>query len=181
MVYNLRRVSLNIFKIGDFWNCEALTEAIWDDRLNVVAIASDSVHSRLPDKASSSYLPDGYISMLKLNFIGCFNFVDYRVLFKRQRVLMRVMLSREEVPSYITHRTSGNSLTNIPLPHFSPSQLFLIYKACALCDVKSLLTDFQSFQIQVRFLYKEVGKSTCDYIRLLYPSKQRHFTSSGST
>ena len=100
--------------------------------------------------------------VLKLNFIGCFNF-DHKVFFQRQTVPMRVILSREKVPSYFTHRTTGNSLTNIPLPHISPSQPFFIFKACALCDVKSLLTDFQSLQIQLRFRFVGISRNRISY------------------
>ncbi|CAF1709915.1 unnamed protein product, partial [Brassica napus] len=130
---NLRRVSLNILKLrhlqkGDFGNCKALTEASWDGCPSVVAITTDNIHSRLHDKAGCS------ISMAQLDFIGCFNF-DHKVLFQPQTVPMQVILSGKEVPSYFTHRTTGTSLTNIPLHHISPSQPFIRFKVCALCDV----------------------------------------------
>ncbi|CAN6971963.1 unnamed protein product, partial [Brassica rapa subsp. trilocularis] len=118
-------------RVADFSNCGALTEAGWDDNASVVAIATENIHFRLSDKACSS-LPDVYFSKVELNFFGCFIF-DHKVLFQQQIVLMRVILSGEEVPSYFTDRTTENSLTNIPLPHIS--QPLLRFKACVLCHV----------------------------------------------
>ncbi|KAL0693322.1 hypothetical protein Bca4012_060502 [Brassica carinata] len=159
---NLRRVSLNILKLkhlqkGDFGNCMALTEASWEeDSSSVVAITMDNIPSRLHDKAGCS------ISMVQLDFIGCFNF-DHKVLFQPQTVPMQVILSGEEVPSCFTHRTTGTSLTNIPLLHISPSQPFIRFKACALCDVERISTDgFNSFEIQVCFRFVDISGNYFD-------------------
>ncbi|KAG2302183.1 hypothetical protein Bca52824_030834 [Brassica carinata] len=162
---NLRRVSLNILKLKHlkvvlFSNCGALTEANWDDSPSIVAIETDNIHSSLPDEAKSS-LPDRYVSVVQLDFSGCFNF-DHKVLIQRQTVFMRVILSGEEVPSYFTHRTTGNSLTNIPLPHISPSQPFLILKACALFDIATF--SFHSFNIQVCFRFIDISGNHFDYV-----------------
>ncbi|CAF1734616.1 unnamed protein product [Brassica napus] len=126
---NLRRISLNILKLKHlkvalFSNCGALTEANWDDSPRIVAIATDTIHSSLPDR---------YVSIAHLNFTGCFN-LDHKDLFQQQTVFMRVILSGEEVPSYFTHHNNGTSLTNIPLPHISPSQPILRLKGvCLVC------------------------------------------------
>ncbi|KAG2291016.1 hypothetical protein Bca52824_037685 [Brassica carinata] len=168
---NLRRVSLNILKLrhlqkGDFGNCKALTEASWDGCPSVVAITTDNIHSRLHDKAGCS------ISMAQLDFIGCFNF-DHKVLFQPQTVPMQVILSGKEVPSYFTHRTTGTSLTNIPLHHISPSQPFIRFKVCALCDVGSISTDgFNTFEIQVCFRFIDISRNYFDHVDF-----QRSFSS----
>ncbi|CAG7861946.1 unnamed protein product [Brassica rapa] len=160
---NLRRVSLNILKLkhlemGDFSNCMALTEASWENS----AKTTENIHSRLPEKAGSS-LTDAYISMVQLNFFDCFNF-DHKALFQQQTVLMQVILSGEEVPSYFPYRTTGTSLTNIPLSHISPSQPSLRFKACALCDVKYLYINGLSFEIQVCFRFVDISGNHFDYV-----------------
>lgn len=165
---NLRRVSLNILKLKhlekvDFSNCMALTEAKWDDSPSLVAITPDYVHSSLPDEAS--YLPDRFISMVNLNFVGCFNF-DPKVLFQPQTVPMQVILSGEEVLSYFTHRTTGTSLTNIPLPHISPSQPFLRFKACASCEFPLDTFGINHFKIQVHFRFICISGNHFDHTDL---------------
>nr|VDC60227.1 unnamed protein product [Brassica rapa] len=154
---NLRSISLNILKLKHlkvalFSNCGALTEANWDDSPSIVAIATDTIHSSLPDR---------YVSIAHLDFTGCFN-LDYKDLFQQQTVFMRVILSGEEVPSYFTHRNNGTSLTNIPLPHISPSQPFLRLKACALFDIATF--SFHSFNIQVCFRFIDISGNHFDYV-----------------
>ncbi|KAG2302182.1 hypothetical protein Bca52824_030833 [Brassica carinata] len=157
---NLGRVSLNILKLkhlemGDFSNCMALTEASWEEySLSVVAITTENIHSRLHG-----------VYIVNLSFIGCFNF-DHNVLYQQQTVFLRVILSGEEVPSYFTHRSTGISLTNIPLPHISPSQPHLIFKVCALCDVKSLYINGLSFEIQLCFRFVDISGNHFDYVDL---------------
>ncbi|KAH0910172.1 hypothetical protein HID58_033493 [Brassica napus] len=152
---NLRRISLNILKLKHlkvalFSNCGALTEANWDDSPSIVAIATDTIHSSLPDR---------YVSIAHLDFTGCFN-LDHKDLFQQQTVFMRVILSGEEVPSYFTHRNSGTSLTNIPLPHISPSHQFVRVKACALFDIATF--SFHSFNIQVCFRFIDMSGNHFD-------------------
>ncbi|KAF2612483.1 hypothetical protein F2Q70_00009666 [Brassica cretica] len=116
---NLRRISLNILKLKHlkvalFSNCGALTEANWDDSPSIVAIATDTSHSSLPDR---------HVSIAHLNFTGCFN-LDHKDLFQQQTVFMRVILSGEEVPSYFTHHISGNHFDYVDVqPEFSTSRL----------------------------------------------------------
>ncbi|KAL1207618.1 Protein VARIATION IN COMPOUND TRIGGERED ROOT growth response [Cardamine amara subsp. amara] len=148
----LKSVSLHISKLKqlnsvDFSECRALSEASWNDSSSDVAMETDNIHSNLPvlDVASSSF-PD--------NLINCFNYDQEARIDRRQTCFLQFMsFSGEEVLSYFTHRTTGTSLTNIPLFYTSPSPPFFRFKACAVVDCISANYGF-SFNIHVSCRFK---------------------------
>ncbi|KAF3548547.1 hypothetical protein DY000_02003692 [Brassica cretica] len=155
---NFRRISLNILKLKHlkvalFSNCGALTEANWDDSPSIVAIATDTSHSSLPDR---------HVSIAHLNFTGCFN-LDHKDLFQQQTVFMRVILSGEEVPSYFTHHISGNHFDYVDVqPEFSTSRLgghLVIFDFCFPSNKDiTLLSDrlnYDHIDIQFRLIEED--------------------------
>ncbi|WZZ87388.1 hypothetical protein YC2023_115967 [Brassica napus] len=145
---NLRRISLNILKLKHlkvalFSNCGALTEANWDDSPRIVAIATDTIHSSLPDR---------YVSIAHLNFTGCFN-LDHKDLFQQQTVFMRVILSD----------ISGNHFDYVDVqPEFSTSRLgghLVIFDSCFPSNKDiTLLSDqlnYDHIDIQFRLIEED--------------------------
>ncbi|KAL1220491.1 Protein VARIATION IN COMPOUND TRIGGERED ROOT growth response [Cardamine amara subsp. amara] len=148
----LQCVSLHISKLKhlhrvSFSNCQALTKARWRDSSSVVTMVKGNIHSKFMDEASSPF-PE--------NFINFFNFnVDQEPFFHPQIDTKHIRLSGEEVLSYFTHRTTGMSLTNIPLRQTSLSQPFFRFKACvAVESISSLYDDFFGFHIEVSCHFK---------------------------
>ncbi|EOA12896.1 hypothetical protein CARUB_v10025870mg [Capsella rubella] len=147
----LKYVSLNISKMqhletADFSDCEGLIVANLNDGSTAVTKAVNvKVFSSLPDDCSPR---------VKLNFINCFN-LDQEALLQEQSFFKRLILSAEEVPSYFTHRTTGTSLTNIPLLETSLSQSFFRLMACAMVDFESTLIDHCPFLIEVNCQFKD--------------------------
>ncbi|KAG7605137.1 Toll/interleukin-1 receptor homology (TIR) domain [Arabidopsis thaliana x Arabidopsis arenosa] len=135
---NLQGVSLNISKLEkletvDFSDCEALSHASWDTIPSAVAMATENIHSKLP---------------VCIKFSNCFN-LDHKALLLQQSIFKQLILSGGEMFSYFTHRTTGTSLTNIPLLHISPCQPFFRFRACALVDTESMDIGSVFFQVQV--------------------------------
>ncbi|KAL1207610.1 Disease resistance protein RPS6 [Cardamine amara subsp. amara] len=138
---NLLRVSPNISKLKhlervDFSDCGALAEASWSGSSTEMA----------------EFLPADYFSMVKLNFINCFN-LDLKALIQNHTFFMQLILSGEEVPSYFNHFTTGTSIslywTSIPLYYASRSQKFFSFRGCTVIDVESFPTFSVSFDIEV--------------------------------
>ncbi|KAG7605139.1 Toll/interleukin-1 receptor homology (TIR) domain superfamily, partial [Arabidopsis thaliana x Arabidopsis arenosa] len=131
---NLLCVSPNISKLkhlerADFSDCVELTEASWN--------GSSSEMVKL--------LPADNFSTVKLNFNNCFK-LDLTALIQNQTFFMQLILTGEEVPSYFTHRTSGDSIS---LPHISLCQSFFSFRGCTVIDVDSFSTISVSFDIEV--------------------------------
>lgn len=104
----LKRVSLNLFKSKHLTNSEAVTE--------------DSCHDHLP--------------VVALCFIDCFN-LDHKAILQQESIIKYIILPGVRVPSYFSHRTSRNSLTNIPLLQFQSSFSslpFFRFRACAVFE-----------------------------------------------
>ncbi|KFK29706.1 hypothetical protein AALP_AA7G168400 [Arabis alpina] len=98
-----------------------------------------------------SSLPNDSIPRVELNFINCIN-LDQEALLQKLSVFKRLalsVLSGEEVPSYFTQRTTGTSLTNIPLLQTTLSQPFFRFMACAAVDSGSISISHFSFVIEV--------------------------------
>ncbi|KAG7536752.1 hypothetical protein ISN44_As13g006800 [Arabidopsis suecica] len=147
----LEYVSLNISKLKhlesvDLSNCGAL-KYLNDSPITVAMV--DNIHWNLPIYVEvSSSLPDDHLPRVELNFLDCFN-LDQEALLQQQPVFKRLILSGEEVPSYFTHRTTGTSMTSIPLLQTSLSQPFFRFLACAVVDSEFVSTDDFSFLIEV--------------------------------
>ncbi|CAL9241623.1 unnamed protein product [Arabidopsis halleri] len=104
-----------------------------------MAMATDSSHSKLPEA--------------ELDFSNCFN-LDQEALLQQQTVFNNLFLSGGEVPAYFTYRTTGTSLTSIPLLHISPCQPLFRFRVCVLFDSESVAMDFPlTIQICCRFTY----------------------------
>ncbi|KAJ4916840.1 Disease resistance protein RPS6 [Raphanus sativus] len=153
---SLQRVSLNMTKLkhlhkAEFSDCAALTDGSWNDSSSeVAAMSTDDIQPKfLEDEPSCP--PEGYFSMLNLSFINCDNF-DPEAMIKQQSALMEMIILGEEVPSYFTHRTTGTSLTNIPLPRISPSQPLFSFRCCAVVDAAGPL----SFEIETCFRFVDI-------------------------
>ncbi|EFH62180.1 predicted protein [Arabidopsis lyrata subsp. lyrata] len=155
---NLQCISVNIcklksLKIANFAHCGALTEARINDSPSEVAVETDSSYSesQVSDESSSS-LSDNYIPKLDLNFRNCFN-LDPEALLHQQSFFKDIVLPGEEVPTYFTHRTSGNSssLTNISMPYTYPYQPFFRTRACAVIDYDGIITPGIYIQLSCRF------------------------------
>ncbi|CAH8278073.1 unnamed protein product [Arabidopsis lyrata] len=149
----LQCVSLHISKLKhlgdvDFSDCGALTKASWIDSSSVEPMASDNIQSKLPflGEVPSSF-PD--------NLINCFNFNFEQIPIIDPQVDSKyIRLSGEEVLSYFTHRTTGMSLTNIPLLQTSFTQPFFRFKACVVVDSISSPHNVFQFRIHVSCRFK---------------------------
>ncbi|KAL1192867.1 Protein VARIATION IN COMPOUND TRIGGERED ROOT growth response [Cardamine amara subsp. amara] len=120
---------LKHLEIVDFSDCGALTRVDLSDYSRKLAMEVDKV----PEKASSS-LSDDYVPKATLDFMGCFK-LDKDTLIQQQSMSFNYMiLPGEEVPSYFTHRTTEDSLTNIPLLDVSLSQPFFRFRVCAVVN-----------------------------------------------
>ncbi|CAH8278647.1 unnamed protein product [Arabidopsis lyrata] len=150
----LEYVTLNISKlkhlaIVDFSDCGALKVASLNDSPITVEMA-DNIHSKLPFYVEvSSSLPYDHFPRVELDFLNCFK-LDQEALLQQQSVFKRLILpADQEVPSYFTHRTTGTSMTNIPLLQTSLSQPFFRFLACAVVDSEIISIDHISFLIEV--------------------------------
>lgn len=146
---NLHCVSVNIYKLihletVDFSNCEVLTEARLDGSPDKQKMTTDNINSKLPDD---------YVPKVMISLINCFR-LDQEILYHKQAVFFKsIELPGEEVPSYFTRRTTGNSLT-IPLLRTSPSQPVLRFRACAVVNSIPISKGYHPSEIKICCLFK---------------------------
>ncbi|CAN6847703.1 unnamed protein product, partial [Brassica oleracea] len=80
--------------------------------------------------------------------------LDQEILYHKQAVFFKsIELPGEEVPSYFTRRTTGNSLT-IPLLRTSPSQPVLGFRACAVVNSLPISKGYHPSEIKICCLFK---------------------------
>lgn len=140
--FNLKRVFLNICKLKHLEVAEFTlsrirsNKASWCDSQSTVSMEADNVHSAIPvpEEASSSLC----VPKLYLKFVNCF-ILGQEALLQQLSDLKGLIFPGEEVPSYFTHRTTGISLTIVPLLHISPYQPFFRFRACAVVELDSRL------------------------------------------
>lgn len=88
-----------------------------------------------------------------ISLINCFR-LDQEILYHKQAVFFKsIELPGEEVPSYFTRRTTGNSLT-IPLLRTSPSQPVLRFRACAVVNSIPISKGYHPSEIKICCLFK---------------------------